>query len=193
MEAENKLVINREKSIFNGMCLDFSKIYKHLSKTPLLFTFIHNRRPYLFEFSKGNESTFFEFNLAAESHTWTNVENPAVFQSIKTFFENIIECEDCKNVISEKNTYDNLCNLCFVKKVFTPPKNSDICAICHEVMIRCPNNGGITFLSCCKNYFHTACLSKIDNRKCPLCKEVFSLCDCGEVCHSDEDDEELIE
>jgi hypothetical protein len=194
MESK-KIIIQNKKSIFNGLEIDIEKIYKYLTpRKRYTLNFIQNRKPCTFIFGGIYNSTniYCEFSFGTLSCSWACL--PAeLSRTVINFLEGVVECKDCKGIIYNDDNYDDLCSLCFSKGVLKLPENNDICSVCHENMIWTDRNPQeVKYLDCCKNFFHTECLSKIENRKCPICKAEFKkIYSCG--CCEDTDEEDIEE
>lgn len=193
MESK-KIVIENKKSIFNGLEIDIEKIYKHLTfKKRYNINFIQNRKmcSFIFAVVYNSSNIYCEFSVGSLSASWASLPE-MVIANLNKFLEGIVECKDCKDVISNDHNYDDLCSTCFSKAIFKLPENNDICSVCHENMIwshKDPQK--VKYLDCCKNFFHTDCLSKIENRKCPICKAEFKkIYSCGCYEDTEEDTEE---
>lgn len=193
-----KIVIENKKSIFNGLEIDIEKIYKHLTdKKRYTFNIIQNRKicSFIFAVAPHNPSNIYcEFSFGSLSASWASLPK-MVISSLNKFLEGIIECKDCRDIICNDDNYDDLCSTCFSKSVFKLPENNDICSVCHENMIWSDKHTQkVKYLDCCKNFFHTDCLSKIENRKCPICKAEFKkIYSCGCYEHEDTDEEDIEE
>ena len=55
-----------------------------------------------------------------------------------------------------------------LQKTYTMPENGWRCSICFDMLV--PNQP-IMLHSCGKHWFHSVCLSRTENSRCPLCRE----------------------
>jgi len=76
-------------------------------------------------------------------------------------------CDTCKTVVYDSSISEH-CIICLFSDYFTKDNDLITCVICSE------QTRDFTTLQCGHRFDH-ACLSKINNRVCPLCREPFAI------------------
>lgn len=112
---------------------------------------------------KNSDNIYFDFAVKTQSTFKKCIE-----QLLKTL-QNLDSCHSCNRIYKIENLDEHkVCFTCHLQNMFEIKKEN--CCICLD-----DDSVKLFHALPCKHEFHFSCLSKLEKKECPLCRDCFEL------------------